>query len=394
MLSRTAIQLRWRPQTRISRSRWPCRTSQRVLHAFNNGRQSFQLCSKIPSTTYSLKADRPFSSAVSAIVTPPLVFIGLGLALWTWKCVMMILFQNKIIYMPNVPPFARSETMQDYTELCHPIAWEVKQIRSSDGTKLVVCSGTLVNSPARSEQEMHLDQKKHVLICYFQGNGGSLPPRLPMLSAILRSAACLKPRTNVQYSLLALSYRGYWQSSGRASEPGIRRDAQALLAYAEDRCKSLGLDTTLILWGQSIGSGVASTLAAAIGPRLESSGLPTRGLILETPFRSIKSMLVALYPQKWLPYRYLGPFLWNHWDTSAALRTMAAAESAPTILLLPAARDEVVPPIEAEELEKLCKDLGLRYERRDIPGALHNDASSKREGQKAVARFIGDLSQL
>jgi hypothetical protein len=38
-------------------------------------------------------------STVTAILTPPAVFGGLLVTLWAYKCIMMVVFQNKIIYM-------------------------------------------------------------------------------------------------------------------------------------------------------------------------------------------------------------------------------------------------------------------------------------------------------
>ena len=56
-------------------------------------------------------------------------------------------------------------------------------------------------------------------------------------------------------------------------------------------------------------------LESALNLREETEGSKVDGLVLETPFTSIRAMLVAIYPQQWLPYRYLYPFLWNHWNS-------------------------------------------------------------------------------
>jgi hypothetical protein len=295
---------------------------------------------------------------------------------------MMVAFQDKIIYMPNVPPFARSEKLEDYTAQCKPVEWQSKHISSHDGTKLAVCCGTIpgdVNEPART---------KHVIICYFQGNGGSLPPRLPILSAVLKLLAAESSANHVRYSIVALSYRGYWGSSGRATQSGIELDARSVLKFVAETYSFPDTNVDLILWGQSIGAGVATTLAAAHVSSPGQCDLPISRLILETPFTSVRSMLTALYPQKWLPYRYLWPFLWNHWDSAVALRTLGNGNSPPKIFLLPGSRDEVVPPMEVDRLEGLCKEMGLPYERQDIAGALHNEVSIKREGQRAIVRFV------
>lgn len=301
---------------------------------------------------------------------------------------MMVVFQNKIIYMPNVPPFARSERIEDNIRLCEPVSWELERIKSLDGTKLGVCRGSIRTEQSGSGSSGTSIKAKQVIICYFQGNGGSLPPRLPMLSAILKLLAARSKGQNVRYTIFALSYRGYWTSSGRPSQSGIESDSQALLKHVAGCYFESTAERNLILWGQSIGSGVATTLTAAAPSILTGAGLGISGLLMETPFTSIESMLAALYPQKWLPYRHLWPFLWNHWDSEAALTKIAGATNPPKILLLPGSRDEVVPSVEADKLETLCKELHLKYERKDVLGALHNEASSKRAGQQAIADFI------
>lgn len=303
---------------------------------------------------------------------------------------MMVLFQDKIIYMPSMPPFARSERMDDYTAMCKPVAWEERHIKSLDGTKISLCIGRL-HETARTREE---EGMKEVVICYFQGNGSSLPPRLPILSNVLKSVEARTAGGDIpiRYTVLALSYRGYWTSSGRASQSGIELDAQALLSNVSTNLRSPGDQIEVILWGQSIGSGVATT-AAAKYIQHDNTVPKISALVLETPFTSVKSMLIALYPQKWLPYRYLWPFLWNRWDSEAAFRQIASSGSMPKVLILPATRDEVVPSEEADKLEKLCDDLKFDFERRNVEGALHNEATVRRDGQEAIAKFIADVAR-
>ena len=58
---------------------------------------------------------------------------------------------------------------------------------------------------------------------------------------------------------------------------------------------------------------------------------------------------------------------------------------------MPASRDEVVPAEEAEKLEKICSELKFEYERKDVMGALHNEATGRKDGQQAIAKFIRDV---
>ena len=327
-----------------------------------------------------------FPESLPTVLLPPVAFAGLFVALWTYKCMMMVLFQDKIIYMPYIPPFSRSEKVDDYISMCKPVIWESVRIRSLDGTKLALCIGHIPKHGAID------DTGQHIVICYFQGNASSLPPRLPMLSSVLklitdRQKTGTYPK--IRYTMVALSYRGYWTSSGRASQTGIELDAQALLQWVNDRYTSYGTNLQVILWGQSIGAGVASTAAAAYMRQItDSQQPPIAGIILETPFSNIRSMLSAIYPQRWLPYGYLWPFLWNHWDSERALQRIAQDEKPPRILLLSAEKDEIVPASEANKLESLCRSKGLDVIRQDIAGALHTAATLRRAGQDSVATFV------
>lgn len=328
-----------------------------------------------------------FTDSLPSFLVPPAVFTALLVTLWSYKCLMTIIFQDKIIYMPYMPPGARSEKIGSYISDCKPVEWEQKYIKSLDGTKIAICTGSL---PSKEPTP-----SRHVVICYFQGNGSSPPPRLPLLSNVLKSIEFQAAPSDmpVHFTLVALAYRGYWTSSGRASQIGIEKDAQALLQWVNSSYANGDEELQLILWGQSIGAGVASTAAAEyIQHGTHQSKAPITGLVLETPFSSIKSMLIALYPQQWLPYRYLWPFLWNHWDSEAALQRIADAEVRFKTLVMSATRDEVVPSGEAEKLERICRELKLEMERKKIIGALHTEATTRREGQDAIARFAIEVA--
>lgn len=195
---------------------------------------------------------------------------------------------------------------------------------------------------------------------------------------------------NVRYTMVCLSYRGYWTSHDRPSEPGINQDAEAALQWIGQVYQHHSLQQSattkpiIILYGQSIGCGFATNLAAA------SRTMRVDGLVLETPFTSTRAMLKALYPQKWLPYQYLWPFLRSHLNSWANLEAIAAAYGTepPSIQIVEAGKDELVPANHGEELYQRCLDLGLPVERAKIHGALHNEAISRAAGKAAIQRSI------
>lgn len=338
-----------------------------------------------PRKHVSIVQRRCIFAGVSPFVLVPSVFVGLLIGHWLHKCLLMVLFQNKIIYMPSLPPGSRREKLEDYSKTWAGVSWEERQIWSLDGTKLAVAIARPGESSAAAQFK-----RKQIVVLYFQGNGASIPPRTPMLSNIIRAAAKDSPH---DWTLLALSYRGYWTSSGRAHQRGIEKDAQAFVAWA---VQTYGQDLEnfeLILWGQSIGAGVA---AYAASKHLESAEVtnvvdkPISRLILETPFVSIKSMLAAIYPDWWVPYKHLWPFLRSWWDSEEALLKVAQSRQPPKVLMVVASGDEIVPRAQADQLETFCKDLRLDVTRKDVLGALHTQASTLEQGKRVISAWMRD----
>ena len=194
--------------------------------------------------------------------------------------------------------------------------------------------------------------------------------------------------------MVCLSYRGYWTSRGRPSERGINKDADAALRWIADRSRQeseqSGKPPVLIFWGQSVGTGFATNLA--VSPNFPTS-LRLDSMILETPFLSMKEMLGAVYPDKWVPYRHLWPFLRNHLDNWGNMGTLArlgnaAGVTPPKIFILEAGRDELVPPSHSEGIFQRCEAVGLPVEKAVVPSAYHNEAMIRAAGKKAVTRAI------
>lgn len=357
--------------------------SSALLHFSSRPRieERYRLCEEVDKTW---KRRHLSIDALSTILTPPAVFTGLLLTLWAYKCLMMVIFQNKIIYMPSVPPFSRAEKVEDYVNQCRPIKWDEHRLRSADGTAL-----KLLESRVSGDLATQQDHDVKMVVIFFQGNASSLPPRLPYLSQVLKAVnAALPTHPDDAVRMIALSYRGFWTSGGRPSQTGIEMDAAAALQWVLQR---YGCKTKIMLWGQSIGSGVA-VLAAADLLRKDSAQFDRIcGLLLETPFVDLRAILVALYPQKWLPYRYLAPFLRSTWESHRALEAIGSTKSTLQVLLLQAGDDEIVPDGQARALEETCASNGICVERQVIPGALHQDIMMKSTGRRHLVRFIASF---
>src|SRR5215813_5676372 len=139
-------------------------------------------------------------------------------------------------------------------------------LTTSDGEKVIV---------------WHVPAKPgHPVILFFPGNGDFLAGRVSRFKAV----------TSDGTGLVALSYRGYAGSSGAPSEQGLLEDAAAAYAFAA----ALYPANRMVLWGFSLGSGVAVALAA---------DHPVGRLILEAPYTSIADIAADAFP--FLPVRHL-----------------------------------------------------------------------------------------
>ena len=87
------------------------------------------------------------------------------------KCVMMVVFQNKIIYMPGLPPNSRQERIEDYASLCGGIEWTTERTVAEDGTNLALAVTTVPlpqgRRPAAAKSD--IPAAAHVYVLYFQG---------------------------------------------------------------------------------------------------------------------------------------------------------------------------------------------------------------------------------
>ncbi|MEQ1716570.1 MAG: alpha/beta fold hydrolase [Hyphomicrobium sp.] len=148
-------------------------------------------------------------------------------------------------------------------------------------------------------------------LLYFHGNAGSLASR----SERIRKYA------SRGRGLFMMSYRGYSGSSGTPSESANVADAR--LGY-EALVKGGIMPADIIIYGESLGSGVAVQLAAE---------KPVGGLILDAPYTSLVDVAAGHYP--WLPVR---PMLLDRYDS---MRVIGRVRS--PLLVIHGEQDVVIP---------------------------------------------------
>lgn len=197
-----------------------------------------------------------------------------------------------------------------------------------------------------------------------------------------------------------------------------------MLRYAHARW---GEDARVIVWGHSLGASVAVRTLASVALASSTPAFPTPaatltqsrvrvdGLILENPFSSTPAMLRALYPQKWLPYHYMGPLVWDTWDALGDVRRAAASASSqmegrsgmgrgamecgsvgeekstslegvlPDMMVLLSARDELVPNEQGRAIWEAARPF--RGEGAES-GPGQGEAEGESESESGIGRLV------
>jgi uncharacterized protein len=171
---------------------------------------------------------------------------------------LLYLTQRSLLYFPD-----RTRTHPADAGL--PQAQEVL-LQTADGERLIAW-----HVPPRGGKPV---------VIYFQGNGGGLNLRAQRFGRLASDGT----------GLLAVSYRGYGGSSGSPTEAGLVLDARAAYDFAVAR---YGADR-IVLWGESLGTGIAVWLA---------SEYPVARVVLESPYTSIADVAASVYwfvPVRWL----------------------------------------------------------------------------------------------
>jgi pimeloyl-ACP methyl ester carboxylesterase len=169
------------------------------------------------------------------------------------------------------------------------------------------------------------------------------------------------------HEVVAFHYRGYAPSTGAPSAEALIADAPLVYDKAIAKTKS----AAVVVVGLSIGTGVAAQL---------SSVRQVDGLILVTPFDSLKGVAQSMYP--WLP---IGPLFSHEIDAASPLRI-----SSVPVALIAAKRDEIVP---AERTAALREEVGNLIYDRTIPRCGHNDIYAKSDFHEAMREALALIMQ-
>jgi uncharacterized protein len=195
-----------------------------------------------------------------------------------------------------------------------------------------------------------LDSTKGCVL-YIHGNGGN-------------AGICSRNRNlflQAKWEVFVPDYRGYGKSTGEKSQAGLDADIEA--AWNEIH-KQFPADE-IIIYGQSLGSGFATRLAAKHTPKM---------LILEAPYTSLADVGQSQYP--WLPVRWLIQY------PSPSLDYIGKVNC--PVFVFHGDQDEVIPYAQGQKMAAAAQKGSLIT----LPGNGHKNVQGRPEFQAKLAQIL------
>jgi len=227
-------------------------------------------------------------------------------------------------------------------------------------------AGPLPSSTEKIELRTPGGESLHGVHIPGSGRSGTLILGFPGNAWNAEAAAAFLHDIYPEADVVAFHYRGYRPSTGTPSAEALIEDAPLAVDLAVKRIRP----RATVAVGFSIGSGVAASLA---GRR------PLDGLILVTPFDSLKKVAAGHYP--WLPVG----LLFRH-EMKAA---QWLGRSNVPVAIIAGERDTLIPPARTEALRKAVGKVAFD---RTIDGAGHNDIYDRPEFRAAMREAVALLT--
>ena len=181
-----------------------------------------------------------------------LQFILIIFFIYFFVLVFLYLFQRNLLYHPNENNYQEDKILVDIKKI---------KILTSDNIELLGWY-----------HKKNLKDFKTLI--YFHGNAGSLENRIHKLNHF----------ENMNINFLIIAWRGFSGNDGKPSEQGLYEDGKSAIDWLKEKGV---LEKNIILYGESLGTGVATQLA---------QNKKFAGVILETPFTSMIDAAKIFYP--------------------------------------------------------------------------------------------------
>ncbi|NER84322.1 MAG: alpha/beta hydrolase [Leptolyngbya sp. SIO1D8] len=255
--------------------------------------------------------------------------------IYVMLCIVLYFFQEKVIFFPQKLPKDYHFTFQDQFE---------EVFLENDEP-----------SAARIHALHFFAPQSKGVILYFHGNAGSLAGWGQVGRAF----------TTLGYDVLIPDYRGYGKSSGKLSQAALFSDAKLCYDYLKGRYPA----EDIIIYGRSIGTGVASHLASEVSFRF---------LILETPFYSLSQIARSYFPV--LPVNLLIRYPFESHKYLSSVDT--------PIYIFHGLKDEIVAYASGKKLEESL--AGKNVEMITIPHGNHNNLAQFEKYWEGLKRVLSN----
>jgi len=242
-----------------------------------------------------------------------LLFLGI----YAFICIFFYFTQNLYFFRPEILP--KSFTF-DY-----PFDFEENNFTMEDGAEINSILFKVPNSRG--------------VIFYFKGNSRSIKGWSKFAKDFIANG----------YDFFMMDYRGFGKSRGKKSETMLFNDSQYLYKWLTNKYS----EKEIVIYGRSLGSGIATRIASWNNPRM---------LILDSPYISFYANVSRW--AWWLPLRWLLKYPIR---TDQFIRNVQAH-----IYIIHGTKDYLIPYGHSLKLLEIRPDITLY----SIEGAHHNDLPS------------------
>lgn len=219
-----------------------------------------------------------------------LIVVGGLIVLYVVFNILVYFFQRLMIYHPDKELSETPASMNlDYEDVVIP---------TSDGQKL---SGWFIPHPS-----------PRAVLLYFHGNTGNMSEPVPLLRIL----------HNLNLAVLIIDYRGYGRSTGKPSEVGTYRDAEAAWAYLVNTRGITPED--IVIYGCSLGGAIAIWLATQHRPA---------ALVAGSTFLNIRQIARDLFPM--IPVTLLSRI---HYNNKKRIQQISCP-----VLIMHSTEDDLIP---------------------------------------------------
>ena len=221
--------------------------------------------------------------------------------------VFLYFYQRNLLYHPNENNYSEDKISVDIENV---------RIKTSDNIELLGWY-----------HEKNLKDFKTLI--FFHGNAGSLENRIHKLNHF----------RDMNINFLIIAWRGFSGNNGNPSEQGLYEDGKSAIDWLIKKGVS---EKNLILYGESLGTGVATHLA---------QNKNFAGVILETPFTSMIDAAKKFYP--YIPVKLL---LKDKFENYKKIKNINSP-----ILIMHGEADQLVPFSMGEKIYEIANEPKYSY---------------------------------